>query len=84
MKGRITLHTKAKSLIDSIHYYANCPRFRRCFEDYYRYCLNDVIDDNISYYNIIGVPFGLRRRYKKIKCAMHQYNNDICILRDLA
>jgi hypothetical protein len=79
-----TLRSKTKSLMDSIQFHTIMRfNFHAMSNDYCRYSLCDVIDDSLSYYIIIGVPFGLRRRYKKVKYAMRQYNNDTCALRDL-
>ena len=85
MKG--TLRTKARMSEDSIHFYANMkPRFKRCSKDHckHRYSFDDVIDDTVSYYIMIGIPFGLRRRCGEHTTMMRRfkYNNDIRTLRD--
>ena len=92
MKGRITLRTKAQNnntWVDSIQFYANRTRFRRSFEDDYRhrYSFDDVIDDTVSYYNLIGLPYGLRRIISIDNRRMmrrFKYNNDTRTVRDLA
>ena len=82
-----TLRSRTKSLMDSIQFHTIMRfNFHAMSNDisYCRYSLCDVIDDTLSYYIIIGTPFGLRRRYKKVKYAMCQYTNDTCALRDFA